>query len=31
VAGAPKVPAAPDHTAFKDDPAVCTTCHVQSK
>ncbi|MBI4788038.1 MAG: hypothetical protein HY782_13450 [Chloroflexi bacterium] len=31
VAGAPKVAAAPDHTAFKDETAVCMACHVQAK
>jgi hypothetical protein len=32
VGGAPKAPTAnPDHTAFKDDPAVCQSCHVQTK
>ncbi len=31
VSGAPKVPSAPDHNAFNDDPAVCTACHVQAK
>jgi hypothetical protein len=31
VSGAPKPPAVPDHSALKDDVAVCTTCHQQSK
>jgi len=31
VGGAPKPPAAPDHTAFKDDVAFCTQCHQMSK
>ncbi len=31
VGGAPKLPTAPDHTAFKDDVTFCTTCHTQSK
>ncbi len=31
VGGAPKVPAQPDHTAMKDDPTVCMTCHQLAK
>jgi cytochrome c553 len=32
VSGAPKAPTAnPDHSAFKDDPAVCQSCHTQAK
>ncbi len=31
VSGAPKVPSVPDHSAMKDDVAVCATCHAQAK